>query len=323
MRELTEQESLARLVGKKSEVEEIDSADLLTQGLLKGMGGANPAFLNQVKREIESSGDAVDHAPVSRFVKQGEVSQEKASPKKDEKLINVLTVIHQGLIDVFERAGFNSGFENQLTPLIDATGACISYLGGSVEKFEPLKHLSGLEAPNMSENALKVIETTKRCYKLGKVVDSKLSDSDSNSILIIFSGEKNGVKYLAYGKISAKSWDGSEAIDYIYTSGAGQMSVKSYKNGKWVDVSSDSNYNIYWELEEVNEDEESDQVEGENEEVEVEEEEIEEDFNFEEYSTLIEEENEKKIINKKEESFVIANNEDDDEEIGDFPINSK
>jgi hypothetical protein len=249
MNELSEQEQLARLVsGDEVNREPLDSANMLTQGLLDRMGGVSNRILNEVNQEIEASGDTADHTPVSRFAAPSDGSN---GAKPDAKLLVTLKNIRHGLIDVFERSGLNSGVEDHLVNLIEKTSACIQYLGEPIEKFKPLSHLSGLQAPDMVKNANKVVDTTIQCYKLGEIDDTTVSD-DGRNIGIVFSGEERGMKYKAYGTITARSWEGSEAIDYIYVpETGGKMSVKTFENGKWADKSDNGQYDIYYELEET------------------------------------------------------------------------
>jgi adenylosuccinate synthase len=54
-----------------------------------------------------------------------------------------------------------------------------------------------------------------------------------------------------YGLVTSSSWNGNEAIDFIYTPGQGKMSVKVFEKGKWIDKSETGNYEIKWELEEI------------------------------------------------------------------------
>jgi len=307
MNELTEQEKLARLVrAGNPDAEQYDSADLLTQGLLKELGRPNPQVIAQVEQEIVASGDELDYAPIGSFSGTGTtVHKHAAEPQRDVKLISTLKRVHGGLIDVFERSGLNSGVEGNLVDLIDTTGACLNYLGETTAKFEPLRHLSGLQAPNMVKNANKVVETTMSCYKIGSIEGHQISD-DGSEIQIVFSGKYRNIEYKAFGVVTASSWEGSEAIDYIYTPGSGKLSVKSFECGKWIDKS--DKYEVKWTLEEK-------------------------DLNLEEKAqenpnnSTVEREivASEKISEEKEEVFTPTSNNDfdDDEEIGDFPISDE
>jgi len=151
------------------------------------------------------------------------------------------------MIEEFNKIGVGSSSSLVLTCSINQIGSCITKLGGVANNFDPLDYVSGLEDLDSDYNVKQVITTTKKCYKLGKIIEAS---NDGNEITIVFSGNSGNKKYISKGIISSKIWRGNEAIDYIYTPGEGKMSVKAYENGKWIDRSSDSQYNIYWELEE-------------------------------------------------------------------------
>jgi hypothetical protein len=248
---MSEQEKLAQLMNAGNpEAESFDSADLLTQSLLNQLGGVSQQKLQEVQEEIVARGEQLDYTPISSFSSEGRTAHNhNPEPQKDLRLIKTISVIHKGLIDVFERSGLNSGIEGNLVTLIEATAAVLNYLGEPTTRFEPLRHLSGLKPPNMVKNANKVLETTLSCYNLGEVSGQSVSD-DGSVINIVFSGKSGEIEYVAHGEVSAHSWEGSEAIDYIYTPGSGKMSIKAYEGGKWVDKSDNKNYLINWELEE-------------------------------------------------------------------------
>jgi hypothetical protein len=304
--ENTEQDKLLALfrAGSSSDAEEFNSTDLLTQSLVQQLGRPSQAKISEVEQEIVAKGEELDYAPITSFSsnKRNNEVPSNPQPQENEVLIGVLRKMHASLVDVFERSGLNSGIESSLVTLIDSAGSCLTFLGESTHKFEPLKHLSGLQAPNMLKNASKVLETTLNCYKLGEITESKISD-DGSVIEIVFSGKSNDTEYKAFGEIQASSWEGSEAIDYIYTPGSGKMSVKSFEGGKWVDKS--DHYHVTWALEEHNPHEGKEVFASVN-----------------EFDDGVEEEiNEKKLEDKKEVPIPPLNNDLDDEEIGDFPIN--
>lgn len=304
MREMNEQERLAQLVGVGSSgSEDFDSADLLTKSLLNKLGRPSQQKISEIEREIAYCGDELDYRPISTFSSNGKPIQQQVEPQKDANLIKVLKIIYSGLVDTFERSGLNSGIEGSLIDLIGQTGYCLNYLGENVNKFEPLKHLSGLQAPNMVKSASKVIETTLSCYKIGSIVDHSISD-DGSEINIVFSGKYRNMVYKAFGVVSAKSWEGNEAIDYIYTPGSGKMSVKSFEKGKWVDKC--DNYKISWTLEENNINQEDKVTTSTN------------NSSIDEFESITKEE----ISEDKKEVFSMSSNneDDDDEEIGNFPI---
>jgi len=305
--ERTEQEKLLALYNAgNSEVEEFNSTDLLTQGLMANLGRPRQEMISEIENEIVSRGEELDYAPLTSFSSNNKTSvkAENSKPQRDERLIDVLKKMHINLIDVFERSGLNSGVESSLISLIDSAAACLTYLGEKTDKFEPLSHLSGLQAPNTFKNASKVVETTLNCYKIGSIENSQISD-DGRVIEIIFSGKHKNIEYKAFGEVAASSWEGSEAIDYIYTPGSGKMSVKAFEGGKWVDKS--SHYDIKWALEESDLSKSDEEIDPE----EIDPEEIDPEELFAD---------EKKVEEKKELPLEASNNDSDDEEIGDFPI---
>jgi len=307
--EPTEQDKLLALfrAGSSSEAEEFNSTDLLTQGLVEQLGRPSQDQISLVEQEIIAKGEELDYAPITSFSsnrKSAEVPSRQDDRQK-EVLTNAIKNMHASLIDVFERSGLNSGIESSLIALIDTSASCLNFLGKETKKFEPLKHLSGLQAPNMLKNANKVLENTLNCYKIGSIDEHSISD-DGSVIKIVFSGKDRGIQYKAFGEIEASSWEGSEAIDYIYTPGSGEMSVKAFEGGKWITKSDNrEHYHVNWVLEEHDPSEEKEVTAMINE------------FNDEDEVGI----NEKKFEEKKEVPISPLNKDLDDEEIGDFPIN--
>ena len=163
-------------------------------------------------------------------------------------MLKTLYAVHDELMESFGHASLNTTIAKGLTNSINRIGSCIHQLGGAVDTFNPLDHISGLQIPNLIKNTERVIDTTRQCYAIGKIASA--SHNNQGQIMLTFEGEDGNISYKATGTISSPSWSGNEAIDYIYTPGSGKMSVKAFENGKWIDKSSNSKYNIYWELEE-------------------------------------------------------------------------
>jgi len=164
-----------------------------------------------------------------------------------EEFLSELYDIRDNLIDMFSQTELGSCLSKNMTAQINRVGNCIRKLGGDVEaKFDPLQHVSGLKVPDLHKNAERVIETTKQCYLLGKVVDSEISGA--GKIVITFEGVNKDIRYSAKGTVGVKTgeWNGNEAIDYVHTPGEGKMSVKVYSSGKWEDKS--DHYDVLWEL---------------------------------------------------------------------------
>lgn len=165
-----------------------------------------------------------------------------------EKVLLDLYEVRDDLIDSFchSTAIMNSPESVKLIYDINKIGSCIQKMGGEVEEFVPLNHISGLNTPDSRLNMQRVIETTQKCYARGQISNPIIKN---NSIELVFEGESNNVKYSAYGTITPKyGWNGNEAIDYIYTSGAGRMSVKAFEKETWIDRSDD--FDVEWSLEE-------------------------------------------------------------------------
>ena len=162
------------------------------------------------------------------------------------------------LISIFEVSGINTKISKKTEAVISRIEKCIKVIGGDVDKFIPLNHLSGLDAPNFQKNAEKVIETTIQCYRLGKIETAKIKDG-GKSIQIAFSGTDGDTEYIADGTITTDEWVGNEAIDYIYTPGEGNMTVKAYENGRWV-LKAGSKYKVLWDLKEKEINSEKDEI---------------------------------------------------------------
>ena len=120
---------------------------------------------------------------------------------------------------------------NRVVKTIHGIQQCIKYVGGVVDPFNPLDHVSGLAVPGMMKNAERVVQNTEQCYSRG-LVKAQVSTQEGNRVEVVFSGTYNEIAYSAVGSISAQSWDGNEAIDYVYTPEGGKMSVKRLTGGR-------------------------------------------------------------------------------------------
>lgn len=222
------------------------------------------AFLQNLRTTTKGAAHAeqIAGAPAGiarSLTPSGEVStlQTTAAAQLDvqggtESLLLDLYEVRDGLIEVFENLDHDSSLCKFVTANINMVGGCIMKLGGQVENFVPLMHISGLTKPSLSKTAERVVETTKQCYSLGSVGDDNILN-DGKTIELTFSGQTPTIQYKAVAKLTAsKGWVGNEAIDYIYSGGSGNLTVKSFEKGKWVDKSADTDYHIYWELFEEN-----------------------------------------------------------------------
>jgi hypothetical protein len=233
----------------------------------------------------------------SETVEQVEIPQVQ-NKINTEKLLLDLYEMRDEMIDSAKELGLGSKVASTLTKNINKIGTFIQSYGGKVEDFNPIDSISGLEEPDLSNNAERVIANTKRSYRLGKIGEAQIS-KNGKEIVMAFVGNTGEMGYKALGTISTKGvWMGSEAIDYVYTPGSGKMSVKALNNdGKWIDKSLD--FNVSWELWEN-----IDQP-------------LEDKTGKEEIKTAGKEE---EIIENKEEVKKDSQNNDIDEDIGDFPI---
>jgi hypothetical protein len=260
MASMSEQERLSKIVGG---FDPETAPDLIAESLKSKIGTLNPDKVDQMRREIlaaEGNGSKTDRylrdylnkangVPTSQSQSNNQEAKPMA-PVNSEALLIALYDIYDGLIDIFQRVGLNHEISDKLTNQIWNIEKCISKAGGEVNEFVPEDFVSGLEMPDLTESAERVVANTKRCYKLGSIEENNIEDN-GNVIRLVFKGSiASGVSYKVLGviKAGAKGWSGNEAIDYIYKSGGGKMSVRSYESGKWVNCSSD--FNIKWELEE-------------------------------------------------------------------------
>lgn len=250
MREFSEQEQLARLVGSNGSDDLMDAGSLLEQSLRSAIGNVSVERINQVRDEISAHGDVEEGVRHPQRV----ASKINTANEKDfstEKLLIDLYELKDELVSAFEMTGANTKASRRIEACIKKAEKSIVSIGGDVEKFIPLNHLSGLSVPNFFKNAEKVIETTMQCYQLGKIETAKIKE-DGKSIQIIFSGVEGDTEYKVDGLVTADEWTGNEAIDYIYTPGEGNMTVKAFENGKWVvkSLKNSNKYKVLWNLEE-------------------------------------------------------------------------
>lgn len=165
-----------------------------------------------------------------------------------ENLFQELSNIRNKLMEAFDCQNQHDVAEI-ISGEIKRLNKCAFLLGYEFSDFDPLDHYTGLANPDFHNNVEKVIENTLKHYQLGSV---KIQKANNQQIKIAFSGVDNYTKYSALGVITPnnnENWDYNQAIDYIYTPGSGKMSVKAFKNGKWIDES--KNFDISWELSEI------------------------------------------------------------------------
>lgn len=244
----TELEQFAKMVGNQ-DLEPIDTAELLENSLRLSLGGVSPDKVAEMEMEIRNSGDVVE-TPQLKRISSNQLESPIATNASMEKVLITLYETREGLVEAFETCSINTKTAALLSNQINRLSSCIRYMGGDIDEFEPLNHVSGLSTPNFYKNAQKVIETTIQCYSLGDVENAQVLDN-GNRITIVFTGTSGNVSYKVVGNVTSDEWTGNEAIDYVYTPTSGQMSVKSFENGRWINRNSSGKYKIVWELEET------------------------------------------------------------------------
>lgn len=252
---MSEQERLSRMVGDGFDPNA--GSDMIAEAL-KSKLRVTPEKLDEIRREQRAAASTsmskedkyireyLGHDVPSTKPVSAPVSIENVQV---ESLLLALYDVCDGLIDIYQRVGLNHEISDKLSNQIWNLEKCITKLGGEVKTFVPEDFVSGLEMPNNSENAAKVIATTKKCYKLGSVENTLIEDN-GNTIRLTFRGNVNGIKYVANGEITAGEggWSGSEAVDYVYRQGGGKMAVRSWEGNKWVNCK--DGYKVKWELNE-------------------------------------------------------------------------
>lgn len=238
----SEQEQLAKLIGGNGEGEVIDSASMIADSLRSKIGSPDANSMNKVMDEITSAGDIAVKGQGSSMPTVG-----LPNGASTEAVLLDLLDLRTGLIAAFEGCKINTKTSQRISTAISIGERLISGVGGSIEEFVPLQHVSGLKPPDFFKNAKKVIETTKSCYSLGEVSDCKISD-DGTKIDVRFYGKEVDTYFLVTGSVMAEEWTGSEALDYVYTPGVGKLSVKVFEDGRWIDKSDSGRYDVSWDL---------------------------------------------------------------------------
>ena len=259
----SEQEILADLIGKDSEEgfdQSKDGGDMIYDSLRKTIK-ADPNIVREIEDEINNSGRDIERTSGSRDLNSNLTQEYRRSKRQRVKFSEDVSVenlflelddVHRGLIHIFESLDFNSPLADLTIKNINRLGEAIRSIGGTVEEFNPIDHVSGLESPDIIENIEKVIATTKRCYKVGTIKDiGWYEENGEYTIRVSLSGYDKGSKvtYNVEGEITSDLWEGNEALDYVYTPGSGKLSVKCYEKGRWIDKSFENDtYSLYWDL---------------------------------------------------------------------------
>jgi hypothetical protein len=253
---MSEQERLSQLVNDEdfNPDDPLGSQSLLFSGLESKIGKPSLEKIKEIEEDIKSENVEVPYDFLNgenQIANSSKISVDKSKFKgKTEDFLIKLFEVYDDLVVIFEKLGINNEISEYIILQINKISALIEALGGEIDPFVPVDHISGLDSPNLMKNAERVIETTLQCYKFGNI-DSAHIENNGKTINIVFSGEQGVTKYVANGTIDSNSWVGNEAIDYVYTPGSGKMSVKAFENNKWINKYKDiENYKIVWELEE-------------------------------------------------------------------------
>ena len=216
---------------KDEEASRFDSSAMLEENLYSHLGSivGNVSNISPTKVKSHSTPEI-------------NVTEEEGFTNINDKIsieytMTVLYTVRDNMIDIF--SSIPEDKQQVMVFNINSIGMLIQKMGGEVDRFDPVEHISGLGDPDDLETMERVIATTKRCYKLGSV-DAKILDEKENSIVVEFRGDKNGVPFAVAGKItpSKEGWTGNEAIDFVpLSNNQGRLSVKSYSNKKWLDKS--------------------------------------------------------------------------------------
>ena len=239
----TELEKLSHLVGGSSE-ESTDLTDMLALSLKNELSKSGIKSTNAISTEedrIEDNEEDHMYIPPVPTVPFAD---------KVDAIIEALRNVHSNLMGVFDTCTINTKMGEILTDQINKIGSCLVNMGEEdIEYFDPLNYVSGLEVPDFMRSAKEVLERTKKCYRLGYVDEESSVSSDGRVITIRMDGKQGNDDFVVQGVIESDFWDGSEAIDYIYSRDGGKMSVKCFEKGKWVDANRDSEkYKISFKL---------------------------------------------------------------------------
>ncbi len=244
IREMSEEEQMARLLRvSPDEIEKaIPAQELMLNSLKTSIGKPSAKAMSEIAGELDQREGG---APSRQREESAEVN--KTVDYNTEKVLLKMFDIYDSLVEMFQRVGLSADISDELTKQIWQMEECIEDIGGSVDHFVPENFVSGLAAPDSTETAQKVIDTTLKCYKLGKIKNAVV-DEGGSTIRLDFVGVQGDIEFLAKGEISPKGigWTGNEAIDYLYKDNGGKMTVRAYEKGKWANKSDD--YNIHWEL---------------------------------------------------------------------------
>jgi len=250
-----------------------NSEDLLMEGFFKGMeaqgvdladdgapspkqtGGEQPFFVTQ--RPNRKSDESKMIRTIGKKASAGSSGEDATdtstgymSLKFLEDLAEILEETKSASVTTFEKHADNSAVSADVERIIRLLERVQEHAGVEYEKFQPLKHKSGLKSRDKFENTNLVVANTAKNYQSFPLVDIRTAENGTRpAVLLTIIGQSEGIGFIATGLVSAKTdFTGAEAVDYVHETGEGGiMAVKTYRNGRWVDVSEDFTIKLRYE----------------------------------------------------------------------------
>jgi hypothetical protein len=108
------------------------------------------SFLNNISSSIPKGLNLKTDMPQKAIIKRE--SKRESKNYNSEKMLLSLYDAHDQLINLFEKFDINDSQSKIIADIVSNISNCISMAGGSVEKFDPLDHVSGLSAPSSNRN---------------------------------------------------------------------------------------------------------------------------------------------------------------------------
>ncbi|MCK9433904.1 MAG: hypothetical protein M0R32_03575 [Candidatus Cloacimonetes bacterium] len=173
-----------------------------------------------------------------------------------EQAIIELDVLKDSLIEEFHKNKDDKKLFKIIEGVIHQVENTIQKLGGEIDIFNPLSHMSGLEdAPEedgkskedlLLTNAKTVVANTKKHYTIHSLaaIDPKIVKGKPAVILQIQGKDESGPFRIVGAVVAKDDFFGNEAIDYVRHEGQGRLSIKSFRNGNWQDKSDDFHFAI-------------------------------------------------------------------------------
>jgi hypothetical protein len=222
-----------------------DSAELLERNYRKAMEQQGVSIPKD-----SSSGkfaSVPDESPDSSFFIHSDprkVAPEQQAMSRDagndSKMGKMASQVKMNAIEIFKKVS-GTELSKEVESLIGQIEKMERVCGIDSEKFDPLRHMSGLKIREPLENANRVVDNTMANYDM-HIIDSIESRLSANrpSIAISVVGSQKQKGFLARSVIVAKrDFSGSEAIDYVHSSPRGLFSIKRFEKDRWVDASED------------------------------------------------------------------------------------